>query len=96
LKGEKTLAQVSRELHIQPGVVRQWRRRFAACATAVATSEDVVPVSALREAHQRIRELERLLGKKRMEIEILQAQRPSYVRLPAGVGDGQPNLSRGL
>jgi hypothetical protein len=30
-------------------------------------------VSALREAHQRIRELERLLGKKQMEIEILQA-----------------------
>jgi len=31
---------------------------------------NVVPVSALREAHQRIRELERLLGKKQMEIEI--------------------------
>jgi hypothetical protein len=46
-------------------VVRQWKRRFEAGATAaVATNEDVVPVSALREAHQRIRELERLLGKK--------------------------------
>ena len=97
LKGEKTLAEVSRELDIQPSVVRQWKRRFEAGATAaVATNEDVVPVSALREAHQRISELERLLGKKRMEIEILQAQRPSYVRLPAGVGDGQPNFSRGL
>jgi transposase len=73
-KGEKTLAEVSRELDIQPSVVRQWRRRFDAGATAaVATNEDVVPVSALREAHQRIRELERLLGKKQMEIEILQA-----------------------
>jgi hypothetical protein len=47
---------------------------FEAGATvAVATNEDVVPVSALREAHQRIRELERLLGKKQMEVEILQA-----------------------
>src|SRR4030095_2743004 len=74
LKGEKTLAEVSRELDIQPSVVRQWKRRFEAGATAaVATNEDVVPVSALREAHQRIRELERLLGKKQMEIEILQA-----------------------
>jgi transposase-like protein/predicted RNA binding protein YcfA (HicA-like mRNA interferase family) len=64
LKGEKTLAEVSRELDIQPSVVRQWKRRFEAGATAaVATNEDVVPVSALREAHQRIRELERLLGK---------------------------------
>ncbi len=74
LKGEKTLAEVARELDIQPSVVRQWKRRFEAGATAaVATNEDVVPVSALREAHQRIRELERLLGKKQMEIEILQA-----------------------
>src|SRR5437867_3941811 len=74
LKCEKTLAEVSRELDIQPSVVRQWKRRFEAGATAaVATNEDVVPVSALREAHQRIRELERLLGKKQMEIEILQA-----------------------
>ena len=65
LKGEKTLAEVSRELDIQPSVVRQWKRRFEAGATAaVATNEDVVPASALREAHQRIRELERLLGKK--------------------------------
>ena len=54
LKGDKTLAEVSRELDIQPSVVRQWRRRFEAGATAaVATNEDVVPVSALREAHQR-------------------------------------------
>ena len=74
LKGDKTLAEVSRALDIQPSVVRQWKRRFEAGATAaVATNEDVVPVSALREAHQRIRELERLLGKKQMEIEILQA-----------------------
>jgi transposase-like protein len=59
LKGEKTLAEVSRELDVQPSVVRQWKRRFEAGATAaVATNEDVVPVSALREAHQRIRELE--------------------------------------
>ncbi len=59
LNGE-TLAEVARELDIQPSVVRQWKRRIAAGATAaVAMNEDVVPVSALREAHQRIRELER-------------------------------------
>ncbi len=70
-KGEKTLAEVARELDIQPSVVRQWKRRFEAGATAaVATNEDVVPVSALRKVHQRIRKLEWLLGKKRMEIEI--------------------------
>src|SRR5215471_20068473 len=83
LNVEKTLAEVSRELDIQPSVVRQWRRRFEAGATAaVATNEDVVPVSALREAHQRIRELERLLGKKQMEIEILQAAQEVVKKSP--------------
>jgi hypothetical protein len=49
-------------------MVRQWKRRFEA---AVATNQDAGPVSPLRETHRRIRELERLLGKKQMEIEIL-------------------------
>src|SRR5437870_1745722 len=48
LKGEKTLAEVSRELHLQPSMVRQWKRHFEAGVTAaIATNEDVVPVSAL-------------------------------------------------
>jgi hypothetical protein len=34
LKGDKTLAEVSRELDIQPSVVRQWKRRFEAGGTA--------------------------------------------------------------
>ena len=74
VKGEKTLAEVSRELDIQPSVIREWKRRVEAGATtAVAANEDVVPASALREAQHRIRELERLLGRKQMEVEILQA-----------------------
>jgi transposase len=74
VKGDKTLAEVSRELDIQPSVIRECKRRVEAGATtAVATNEDVVPASALREAQQRIRELERLLGRKQMEVEILQA-----------------------
>jgi transposase-like protein len=65
VKGEKTLAEVSRELDIQPSVIREWKRRVEAGATtAVAANEDVVPASVLREAQQRIRELERLLGRK--------------------------------
>ena len=73
-KGEKTLAEASRELDIQAGVIREWLRRAEAGATtAVTANEDVVPASALREAQQRIRELERALGRKQMEVEILQA-----------------------
>jgi hypothetical protein len=41
---------LTRARYIQPSVVRQWERRFEAGATAaVATNEDVVPISALRE-----------------------------------------------
>lgn len=40
---------------------------------AVASNQEVVPVSELRAAQQRIRELERALGKKTMEVEILEA-----------------------
>jgi len=48
-KGEKTLAEVSRELDIQPSVIREWTRRVEAGAkTAVSAYEDVVPASALR------------------------------------------------
>lgn len=49
LKGEKTLAEVSRELDIQPTVIRQWKRRVeTGAATAVAADEEVVPASLLR------------------------------------------------
>ena len=49
-------------------MIREWKRQVkAAATTAVAANEDVVPASTLREAQQRIRELERRLGRKQME-----------------------------
>ncbi len=38
---------------------------------AVKADEDVVAVSRARELEQRVRELERLLGRKTMEVEVL-------------------------
>src|SRR5207249_441800 len=72
LTGGKTLAELSGELDISPGVIRN-RKRFAeaGATTAVQASEDVVPASHLREAYARIRDLERALGRKTMEVEIL-------------------------
>jgi transposase-like protein len=105
LKGDKTLAQVLRELDIQPSVVRQWRRRFEAGATAaVATNEDVVPVSALREAHQRtyatrVRPVgfyRRCDDENGAPADPNRYQQSRHVRLPAGVGNGQPDLSPGV
>src|SRR6266581_9798099 len=72
--GEKTVAELSRELDIAPSVIRSWKRfAEAGATTAVQAHEDVVPASHLREAYAKIRELERALGRKTMEIEILQA-----------------------
>src|SRR5215468_487672 len=74
LTGEKTLAELSRALDIAPSVIRNWKRfAEAGATTAVQASEDVVPASQLREAYAKIRELERALGRKTMEVEILRA-----------------------
>jgi transposase len=76
LRGEATLAEVSRELGISRSLLQRWKQLVARGAeTAVAANEDVVPASELRAAQQRIRELERALGRKTMEVEILQAAR---------------------
>ncbi len=73
LSGEITQAQLCRELDVEVSVVRKWRRLVEqGSQTAVAANEEVVPASALRQALQRIRELERALGRKTMEVEILQ------------------------
>jgi len=83
LTGEKTVAELSRELDIAPSVIRNWKRfAEAGATTAVQASEDVVPASHLREAYAKIRELERLLGKKQMEIEILQAAQEVVKKSP--------------
>src|SRR5207247_228476 len=72
--GEKTVAELSRELDIAPSVIRNWKRfADAGATTAVQASEDVVPASQLREAYAKIREIERALGPKTMEVEILRA-----------------------
>jgi transposase len=84
---ELTLAELSRELAVSPSVVRRWQAlRARGGRTAIAANEDVVPASELRAAQQRIKELERALGKKAMEIEILQAARDEVKKRPRYYG----------
>jgi transposase len=84
---ELTLAELSRELAVSPSVVRRWQvLRERGGRTAIAANEDVVPASELRAAQQRIKELERALGKKAMEIEILQAARDEVNKRPRYYG----------
>ena len=54
--------------------------------TAVAANEDVVPASELRAAQQKIRELERLIGKQAVDLEILRAARDEVRRRPRFCG----------
>ncbi len=46
-------------------------------------NEDVVPASELRAAQARIRELERALGRKTMEVEILRAAQEIVKKTPS-------------
>jgi len=55
-----------------PACCFNWRRRMLEGGLqAVQADEDVVGTSRVRELERRVRELERLLGRKTMEVEIL-------------------------
>jgi transposase len=92
IRGEVTQAELCRELDVESSVVRKWRRlveqgsQAAVSAAAVSANEDVVPASQLREAQGRIRELERALGRKTMEVEILQMAQEEVKKRPAYYG----------
>ena len=101
VRQELTLSELARELAVSPSVVRRWQHLSTkGSSAAVASNQEVVPVSELRAAQQRIRDLERALGKKTMEVEILQAARDEVKKDPASTacpsGDGAedgPDLS---
>lgn len=87
MRGEVTLAELSRELDVSPSVVRRWKSRFDRGALAgVGSNDEVVPARLLREAESRIRELERALGRKTMEVEILRAAQQEVKKRPSWYG----------
>jgi transposase len=63
---------VARKYEVHPNQLFRWRRLFHEGAlTAVRADEELVPCSEVKELKMRIRELERMLGRKTMETEIL-------------------------
>lgn len=81
--GERTLAELSRELEIAPAVLRNWMRLVErGGTTAVAAGEEVVPISRVRELEQQVKQLQRLVGKQAMTIEILEAARDLVKKSP--------------
>lgn len=74
LRGDITIAELSRELGVARSLIQRWKHLLTKGGeTAVGAEEEVVPASALRAAQQRIRELERALGRKTMQVEMLEA-----------------------
>jgi transposase len=67
-----TVSLVARRHGIAPSQLFYWRRRMEEGAlTGVDSEERVVPESIVRELEQKIQKLERLLGQKTVDIEIL-------------------------
>ncbi|MFC0574609.1 IS3 family transposase [Paraburkholderia solisilvae] len=68
----KTVSMVARLHGINPNQLFQWRKLHQdGSLSAVSAGEEVVPASELGDALKQIKELQRLLGKKTMENEIL-------------------------
>lgn len=67
-----SMSSVARKYGIHPNQLFRWRRLVQDGAfTAVRSGEEVVPLSEAKELRAQVRELERLLGRKTMEVEIL-------------------------
>jgi len=67
-----TVSLVARRHGIAPNQLFAWRRLASQGAlTATQSEEPVVPASEYRSLQSQVRELQRLLGKKTMEAEIL-------------------------
>ncbi|WP_424139660.1 IS3 family transposase, partial [Roseomonas chloroacetimidivorans] len=67
-----TVSAVARLHGVSPSLLFGWRRRMSEGGkAAIRADDDVVAAGRLRELEGRIRDLERLLGRKTMEVEIL-------------------------
>ena len=87
LKGEVTAAELSRELGVARSLIQRWKYLATKGAeAAVGSNGDVVPLAELRAAQARIKELERLVGKQTMELEILRVAREEVKKRPRFYG----------
>ncbi len=67
-----SVSLVARRHGIAPGQLFRWRRLYAEGAlSAVGAGEEVVPASEYRALQSQLRGLQRLLGKKTLENEVL-------------------------
>jgi transposase len=87
LRGEVTASELSKEIGVSRALIQRWKHLATKGAeTAVGSNGDVVPVGELRAAQARIKELERVIGKQTVEIEILRAAREEVKKRPHWYG----------
>ncbi|WP_246757421.1 IS3 family transposase [Methylobacterium sp. OT2] len=94
----QSVSLVARRHGLNANQLFTWRRLMERGAfTAAGAGEEVVPASELRAAQQQIRELQRLLGKKTLETEILreamERRRPQKVALARDLVAGERPVS---
>lgn len=92
-----TVSSVARKYGIHPNQLFKWRRYMhEGSLVAVGREEAVVPASEVKHLKTQIRELQRLLGKKTMEVEILKDaieiahEKKLISRLPLSEKDSTP------
>lgn len=67
-----TVSAIARLHGVSPSLLFKWRQLMAhGGRVAVKADENVVASSRVRDLEQRVRELERLLGRKTLEVEVL-------------------------
>src|SRR5512135_1155166 len=67
-----SISAVARKYGIHPNQLFKWRKlMYAGALSAMRADEEVVPISEVKALKAKVRELERLLGKKTIEVEIL-------------------------
>lgn len=75
LEAEKpgnSVSLIARTYGVSVSAMFEWRKNMSKGAIAgLSTDEDLVPASQVRELKTKLRELERLLGRKTVEVEIL-------------------------
>ncbi|AYC99597.1 transposase [Neorhizobium sp. NCHU2750] len=68
----ETVSSAARRHGVAPNLLYRWRRLLSeGGAAAVGSDEPVVGNSEVKKLEDRVRELERMLGRKTMEVEIL-------------------------
>jgi transposase len=71
-KPGESVSTVARRYNLSPSMMFAWRKSMeAGAATGLQAEEPLVPASEVKQLKAQIRELERLLGRKTQEAEIL-------------------------